>query len=220
MTSQGFGSEEYCPRGATVGSSVPMTDCVSCGLALPSGVLGCPGCGTSQVLAGATSEDARCSTHSEVIAIRSCARCGRFMCVACTDADSDPERPTCRSCHAPLGRELQARLERVTVKMGVGAMAQGLVVPALAWISRDRNLLVLTLWLALPAFAFGLLMAATRKQWVLAPISVFILGCISVWAVGASWLMALGVLLPFLLVRWFFVVGPVERELWRVGRGG
>jgi hypothetical protein len=141
------------------------------------------------------------------------------MCVACTDTDSDERAPTCRSCHAPRARELEGQLERFNVKLGAGAVAQALLVPLLAWLARDEKLLVLTLWLAAPTFALGLLTAATRTLWILAPILALILAIIAVWAVGASAVMALGLLPALLLARWFFASGPVERELSRLRLG-
>ncbi|MFT3710447.1 MAG: hypothetical protein QM817_22720 [Archangium sp.] len=191
-----------------------MSNCVSCGLKLPSRVEECPGCGQRQALDAASSETARCSVHTEVVATGTCGRCGRFMCVACTDADAQP--PSCRSCSAPLASELETKLARLFARMGVGSVIQALLVPALAFAVHEENLTVICLFVAVPAFGLGLLTAVSGKLWILAPIAAGLLGLLALWSLSAGWLMVLGVPVALLMVKWFFESGPLEKELWRL----
>jgi hypothetical protein len=136
------------------------------------------------------------------------------MCVPCTDADAQP--PACRTCARPLAAELEEKLRRFHVRLGVLSVVQALLVPALAFASHDEKLAVVCLWAAVPAFGLGLLSAVSGKLWIVAPIAAGFLSLFALWGLGAGWLMTLGLPGGVLLTKWFFDVGPVEKELWRL----
>jgi hypothetical protein len=184
---------------------------------LPNDVETCPGCGQAQTLAAADNERARCAEHPELAASGTCARCGRFMCVACTDADSTP--PACHTCAKPRAAELEARLRRLNVRIGAAAMTQAVLVPALAFATHDEKLTVLCLVAAVPAFVLGAVMATNGTLWIVAPIAIAVLALISLWGLGAGGFMALGVPLALVMAKWINDAGAVEKALWRLRRG-
>lgn len=88
-----------------------MNDCISCELPLPGGVQHCPACGTDQAVPLAKVDEARCSLHGEAQATGTCARCGRFMCVACSAVDAG----VCRGCVELVHRDVIGRYESLMV---------------------------------------------------------------------------------------------------------
>lgn len=187
-----------------------MSDCVSCGLALPGGVRRCPGCGAAQELLLAQADDARCSLHPETQATGACARCGRFMCVECSAVDAG----VCRSCLDLVHRDVQTRLESMVIRLGWVAVVQGLLAPAIAFRAGDERLAVILGGAGLFSVAFGLVTVARREIWIVGPIACGIAGFISFFAILNVPLLGLCVALA--LLQWWLIAraGPLEREAW------
>lgn len=184
-----------------------MSDCISCELFLEHDQRRCPGCGTEQELQKALADEARCSLHPEVQATGTCARCGRFTCVGCAAVDAG----VCRSCLELTQRDVRARLDSFTVRIGWVAVVQGLVAPALSF----RSGALFWLMAVTGAFSvfFGLLTVARRELWIVGVIAAGLLGLFSFFALFDAPL--LGVCLVLTVVQWRLITrsGPLEREV-------
>jgi len=186
-----------------------MSACISCGLEV-GGARSCDACGARQQLAMASSEDARCSVHPEVIAVGTCARCGSFMCVACNAVDV----VTCRACLAPTRADLQQKLEASNRRVGFSAIVQGLAAPLTSWLSADHALFKLFAVAGLVSLAFGVVTVATRQIWILSIIACWLLAFLSFFAVLSAPLSATCVIVGLVSARLVNTSSKLERELW------
>lgn len=193
-----------------------MAECISCGLLLGAGVNQCPGCGAEQTLAAASAADARCAVHPDAAAKKACARCGRFMCVACVDSDSRLD--SCRECGPALAAELEARIEALSKKANLTAMTQAVVSIAIAALTGDHALQAWMVGLGLPTVAFAAWGLHTRRLSVASLSPGWVMALLALWGSAAAPAMLVGVGLAVLGARWVWQVGPLERDVWALRR--
>lgn len=193
-----------------------MAECVSCGLLLGASVSPCPGCGADQTPAPASAVEARCARHADVVARETCSRCGRFMCLACADADSHVR--SCLDCGPALATALEARIAALGRKANLVAMVQAAVVVGLTALTGDRALLGWMSVLGAATVLFGAWGLVRGHLSVASQVPCWVMALLALWASASSPPMLVGVGLALLHARWVWQIGPLERNAWALRR--